>query len=197
MSLFPTSRYPLLQTLNLTLKAEEKRLRSILDDDFAGFAVALIESFENNEAPAFCYDASLAPSAEDSLVMNWIDSVGVRVNRNKKRLLMPARLALTGSTTGIDISRQLKILQCALDAGVGADYVIPVCERMNQLKEWAVNGDTFVADDDGNSLATYVSPKGLDLKTFSKLRKVYEANRRTAEDDSRMYEILKAAFDQM
>merc|ERR1740138_1089348 len=30
--------YPLLQTLNLTLKAEEKRLRSILDDDFAGFA---------------------------------------------------------------------------------------------------------------------------------------------------------------
>jgi len=193
------NRYPFTETLGSTESAEQKRLKTILDDDFAGFAVALAASFDNHEAPDYCYDPVLAAEADESLVLKWLTRVGSRENRDKKRLLMPARLALTGSTTGIDVSSQLKLLQCALDAGVDASFLVPMHERIRQLKDWAISdsgsfgGDNiYVVHPREESAATII-----DLKTFSKLRMVYEANRRRAEEDSDMFEILKAAYEQL
>jgi len=190
--------YPFTETLGSTESAEQKRLKTILDDDFAGFAVALAASFDNREAPDYCYDAVLAADVDESLVLEWLTRVGSRENRDKKRLLMPARLALTGSTTGIDVSSQLKLLQCALDAGVDASFLVPMHERIRQLKDWAISdsgsfgGDNIYVHPREESAATII-----DLKTFSKLRMVYEANRRRAEEDSDMFEILKAAYEQL
>ena len=74
------NRYPFTETLGSTESAEQKRLKTILDDDFAGFAVALAASFDNHEAPDYCYDAVLAADADESLVLKWLTRVGSREN---------------------------------------------------------------------------------------------------------------------
>jgi len=64
------NRYPFTETLGSTESAEQKRLKTILDDDFAGFAVALAASFDNHEAPDYCYDAVLAAMRMNRLSLN-------------------------------------------------------------------------------------------------------------------------------
>jgi glutamyl-tRNA synthetase len=74
--------YPLLDTISLRGNdglvdaALLKRLRVVLDDDFASFALALVGSYDRREAPAFCYDASLACDAAHQ----WIAPLILRVH---------------------------------------------------------------------------------------------------------------------
>jgi glutamyl-tRNA synthetase len=72
-------------------------------------------------------------------------------------------------------------------------------ERIRQLKDWAISdigaivGDNIGVDHPRKEPTATI----IDLKTFSKLRMVYEANRRRAEEDIEMFEILKAAYEQL
>merc|ERR1712157_297467 len=107
---------------------------------------------------------------------------------------MPARLALTGSTTGLDIPSQLRIIQCAAHAGCDDDVFVSLEQRMKILGAYIsdtpeTSSDSFESKPVGNLVEEF------DLATFSKLRKVYESNRRAVSDDARMFEILKEAFN--
>jgi glutamyl-tRNA synthetase len=107
---------------------------------------------------------------------------------------MPARLALTGKTTGLDLPSQVKILQCATHAGCGNSVRISLSQRMAILRNFACD-----APDIHRTAAVVPQPASttteLNLATFSKLRQVYESNRRTATDDALMMKVLKDAYD--
>ena len=183
--------YPFLETL--TECANETSISNILNDDFTSFVHALIISYDAQEAPLFCYKASLAANTDAAGVTNWLERIGDTSGRSKKRLLMPARLALTGRTTGMDVPSQLKVIQCAKDAGCGEGICISLEKRIDMLRAYvsrapSSSGKLIIS----NSVR---STKGLDLDAFAKLRQVYESNRRTAPDDATMFKLLKDAFD--
>lgn len=182
--------YPLLQTIGAQ-KEGTMSLAGILEDDFVVFAIALIRSYDAFEAPAFCYNTELAADANASTVFDWIQRIGGDLNRSKKNRLMSARLALTGSTTGIDVPSQLKIIQMAAHAGCGDNVRVEMEQRISILRNYAT--DAVISCNDAlptscNQL-THIS----EFATFCKLRQVYESNRRIAQDDAVMFDILNAA----
>jgi len=190
--------YPLLETISLRENGVVdavllKRIRMVLDDDFASFALALVASYDRREAPAFCYDAGLACDADSGSISNWLGELGSTLGRSKKRLLMPARLALTGQTTGMELPSQLQILQCATRAGCGNSIRVSLNQRMAILRNFTYDAP------DVHGVATIPEPASSDrnfnLAAFSKLRQVYESNRRTATDDATMMQVLKDAYD--
>eukprot|EP00629_Pelagomonadales_sp_RCC1024_P017046 CAMPEP_0119263204 /NCGR_PEP_ID=MMETSP1329-20130426/2681_1 /TAXON_ID=114041 /ORGANISM="Genus nov. species nov., Strain RCC1024" /LENGTH=603 /DNA_ID=CAMNT_0007262903 /DNA_START=1609 /DNA_END=3420 /DNA_ORIENTATION=- len=173
----------------------DKRIADVLDDEFTSFACALVSSYDAQEAPAFFYDAALASHSNTTSVSTWLEELGDTLNRSKKRLLMPARLALTGDITGVDVSAQLKLLQCATHAKCGDAFRVSIDQRIAMLREYIVrapgrNVKTTVDD-------ASVPPQRFDFDTFSKLRKVYESNRRTAPEDKAMFAVLKAAYESL
>ncbi len=107
---------------------------------------------------------------------------------------MPARIALTGKTTGMDIPSQLKIIQCAIHANCARSICVSIDQRMEILRAY---GDSAPCSFDGNTTPEgELEPKrNMNLATFSKLRRVYESNRRTASDDITMFEILRNAYE--
>lgn len=145
--------------------------------------------------PLFFYDAALASHSNTTSVSTWLEELGDTLNRSKKRLLMPARLALTGDITGVDVSAQLKLLQCATHAKCGDAFRVSIDQRIAMLREYIVRApgrNVKITVDDAS-----VPRQGFDFDTFSKLRKVYESNRRTAPEDKAMFAILKAAYDSL
>jgi len=194
-----TLAYPLLETVKIQDCNEEasvlaKTVTKVLDDDFISFSKALIDSYDAREAPPFCYDAALAADANPASVLEWLEALGGRLGRSKKNLLMPARIALTGKTTGMDIPSQLKIIQCAIHANCARSICVSIDQRMEILRAY---GDSAPCSFDGNTTPEgELEPKrNMNLATFSKLRRVYESNRRTASDDITMFEILRNAYE--
>jgi hypothetical protein len=51
-------------------------------------------------------------------------------------LFMPLRLALTGNLSGPDVGLQLKVV---FEAGGAMANVVPLADRMEQLREWAAH----------------------------------------------------------
>jgi len=193
-----TLMYPLLETValkddNVDGSPLAKGISKVLDDDFTSFAHALLASYDAGEAPSFCYNATLAAEADATAVVNWLHDLGEALGRTKRRLLMPARLALTGKTTGIDVPSQLKIIQCATHSGCSTGVTVPLEERMKILRTYVSNAPRHPGS---TSASISTSPSlNFDLVAFAKLRQVYEANRRTASDDAAMFKILRDAFD--
>lgn len=193
-----TLMYPLLETValkddNVDGSPLAKGISKVLDDDFTSFAHALLASYDAGEAPSFCYNATLAAEADATAVVNWLHDLGEALGRTKRRLLMPARLALTGKTTGIDVPSQLKIIQCATHSGCSTGVTVPLEERMEILRTYVSNAPRHPGS---TSASISTSPSlNFDLVAFAKLRQVYEANRRTASDDAAMFKILRDAFD--
>jgi len=125
--------YPLDATLE---KSGDKKLKQVLDDDFPAFARAVADSFDNKEAPAWCYkDDVEEEEASSAEVKAWIDSLGVKTGKAKKKLFMAARLALTGRLAGPDVASQLRTVALAHQAGLVAN-VVPVADRIDQLRDW-------------------------------------------------------------
>lgn len=185
-----TLMYPFLKTINEG--AHTRSVSGILDDDFVSFVHALIVSYDAHEAPSFCYNASLAASADVADVEGWLKRIGEALGRSRKRLLMPARLALTGRTTGVDVPSQLKVIQCAYHAGCGSSICIMLEKRMEILRGYVHKAPSSTIKITANST---VSNEEFDLDAFSKLRQVYESNRRVASDDATMFKLLQDAFE--
>jgi glutamyl-tRNA synthetase len=184
--------YPFLEAVGSSIL--DKRIADVLDDEFMSFAGALVSSYDAQEAPAFFYDAALATHSDASSVSNWLNDLGDTLGRSKKRLLMPARLALTGDTTGVDVSAQLKVIQCATHAKCGDAFRVSIDQRIAMLREYIVRApgrNTTVTID------ASAPRQGFDFATFSKLRQIYESNRRTAPEDKAMFAILKAAYNSL
>jgi glutamyl-tRNA synthetase len=196
-----TLTYPLLETIgareisNGTKVVPTKGIKKVLDDDFVAFSLALVDSYDALEAPAFCYNSALAATANTTTVLAWLQGIGDALNRSKKSLLMSARLALTGKVSGIDVPSQLKIIQCATHAGCSGESIVSIAQRIATLRAYVANAPDYLEYAAAGSASSSVSPpKRPDLDTFSKLRQVYESNRRTASDDAEMFEILCAAY---
>ena len=110
---------------------------------------------------------------------------------------MPLRLALTGRTAGPDVPDQLAVLGLAPAAKV-AVYE-PLDCRMAQLKKWASSAGGATApssdgasSDDAPTPVKADAPAPLTFETFAALRPIYEAHRRSMEDDKSMYDVLVA-----
>jgi len=203
-------RYPLSATLDAP---DDDKLAALIDDGFADFALALCASYDNREAPAFCYAASRDDDDDDepddspdaAAFDAWLKRLGEATGRAKKRLFMPARLALTGRTSGPDVQAQLRTLAAASAVGLRAPGLAPLECRIAQLKLWASQSasDASLASDDGlptaqHQVAQVAAKPPLSFDDFKKLRHVYEAHRRTLCDDERaMYDVLVAAYDAM
>jgi len=194
-----TLTYPLLETVKTRECNEEasvlaKTVTKVLDDDFVSFSKALIDSYDAREAPPFCYDAVLAADANPASVLEWLEGLGGRLGRSKKNLLMPARIALTGKTTGVDIPSQLKIIQCAIHANCARSICVSIDQRIEMLRAYA--GSVPCSFDGNTTSKGELEPKrNMNLATFSKLRRIYESNRRAASDDITMFEILRDAYE--
>jgi len=192
-----TLTYPLLETIIAQDMAPCKSVGQVLDDDFVAFSLALLDSYDAFEAPEFCYSAKLAADANATTVLEWVQGIGNVRHRTKKSLLMSTRLALTGRITGIDVPSQLKIIQCAAHAGCSDKTLVSIAQRMAILRAYAANASNCLAFQVGPGNAGSTSLKGPDLATFSKLRRIYESNRRNATDDTAMFKILCAAYDEL
>lgn len=190
--------YPFLETVTPQENqhidvAHTKSISKVLDDDFASFSHALVASYEAHEAPSFCYDAKLAANADLTAVRDWLQRIGSDLGRTKKRLLMPARLALTGRTTGVDVASQLKVIQCAHHAGCGDNIRVSLEQRMEMLRAYA----TYAGSSSQQAVSNTARSMRFDLDAFSKLRQVYESNRRLALDDKTMFKLLKEALGEI
>ena len=195
-------KYPLLKTLG----DYDKKVAAIVDDNFASFAITVAESIENKDAPLWCYDDSSTEKKEDlnsDDVKKWIDDLGLKTGRSKKRLFMAARLALTGRIAGPDVADQLKTLALARRADLPADGL---AERASQLRAWASNGiqeETATVEKKAPQAKTVLPHKKdeedrlLTFDDFCKLRAVYETNRPQIEDDQAMYDTLLAAYKEL
>ena len=156
--------YPLRATLSAAADeqaapAERKRIKQQLDDGFADFAAQLADSFEQREAPAWCYADFQGEVRDDGDAdfAAWIARLGERTDRAKKRLLMPARLALTGQAQGPDVGAQLRTLALAARAQVAAPGLVPLAQRIEELKQWA-RGTAAGATDENSSLFDPAAP---------------------------------------
>lgn len=195
--------YPLMANA----KGEDKKVAAVLEDDFAGFAQALCDSYDNNEAPSFCYDEEGAGSPDKALG-EWLKELGEATDRKKKRLFMPARLALTGRVAGPDVELQLKMLHAAAD-DVKAPKLAPMECRIAQLKHWLTRLEPAVETDQADPSETGAVTKiklreradgeegvPFTFEEFKTIRQVYEAHRRSlCEDEKAMYEVIVAAFE--
>ena len=95
--------------------------------DLAAHVVAAHESGELREA------------VEGGGMKAWIKGVGKATDRKGKRLFMPMRILLTGSTQGPDVGEQVAAIALAEKEGAvadGADFVT-LDARMDALKAWA------------------------------------------------------------
>lgn len=119
--------------LNATL--QDPKVAALLDDGFADFAIAVCRAYDAGQAPAFFYGKP--DDDPDASLKRWLDDLGAATDRKKKRLFMPARLALTGRVAGPDIAAQLTTLAHAHNAGVGVPGLAPLDCRIAQLKQWA------------------------------------------------------------
>jgi len=180
--------YPLLETV----AAPDKKLKALLDDSFADFAIAVADSHARGAMPVSCYaDAGDAVDAQQTFA-GWLAELGTETGRDKKRLFMPVRLALTGRASGPEVEAQLETLALAGTAAFATDVRVPLVERIAALKQWALDGAPAAAEG-----AAAAPKKGsvavaapLTLEAFTKLRPIYEANRRKIEDDEQMYAVL-------
>lgn len=190
-----TLTYPLLETIGAQDVAPCKTTAKVLDDDFVAFTLVLLDSYDASEAPEFVYNAKMAADANTTTALEWLQGIGDVLNRTKKSFLMSARLALTGKITGVDVPSQLKIIQCATHAGCSDETLVSIAQRMAILRAYAANASSCHEYNVGSSSVGSASHSPPDLATFSKLRQVYESNRRTASDDTAMFEILRSAYD--
>lgn len=190
-------QYPFLDNV----AGDDPKLAAVLDDGFADFALALCASYDDRKAPAFCYDDDGDEEKENAAASfdAWIADLGQQTGRAKKRLFMPARLALTGRVAGPDVELQLKTLAAAVRVAAKAPGLAPMACRIAQLKQWARGSasDASLASDDGLPVARHRSnaPPPLSFDDFRALRQVYEAHRRELCDDEKaMYDVLVAAY---
>jgi len=103
--------------------------KPIVDDDFGSVALALLALYDNGQVPS--------GGEGDEFDATWkamVKSLGKATGRKGKGLFMPLRLALTGNVSGPDVGVQLKVV-CA--AGGAMAHVVPLAERMAQLRAWA------------------------------------------------------------
>jgi len=211
--------YPLIETMNSAVG--NKQLNNLLDDDFASFAATIVAEFDAGRAPDFLYQAEIMGTETRSMLIKaWIDHLGTITGRSKKRLFMPARLALTGRLAGPDVPAQLETLQAAVNAQIEFDDLLPFDLRMATLQKWCHDQNAVPISSKGRG-PTALAPgqaspspevtatreellaatmtdsppeKPISFEDFKKLRQVYEKNRPVLEDDRDMYDALVAAY---
>ena len=198
--------------LATSVAQDDKKLQTVLDDGFPSFALAVADSVDSGEAPAWLSTGSSDDDVSESAVKDWIAKLGKRTGFAKKRLFMAARLALTGRLIGPEVPAQLKTLALAQTSVTSPDLVA-FPDRIAQLREWASQNGGVAAppppppppettDEETTttpSRATSSSDGGVPVsfEEFKKLRQVYEANRRDLDDDKSMYAALVDAYDKM
>ena len=101
-----------------------------VEDGLADLAAHVVAAHESGE---------LREAVEGGGMKAWIKGVGKATDRKGKRLFMPLRILLTGSTQGPDVGEQMAAIALAEKEGAvadGADFVT-LDARMDALKAWA------------------------------------------------------------
>mmetsp|Transcript_30628 Transcript_30628/g.99574 ORF Transcript_30628/g.99574 Transcript_30628/m.99574 type:complete len:549 (-) Transcript_30628:124-1770(-) len=114
--------YPLEET------AASGKADKIFDDDFEQIVDAVVNAHEAGE---------LQQAVADGDWKGWTKAVGKATGRKGKNLFMPLRVALTGRMQGPDVGQVLSLLAGAEGAVARTEALVPLDERVAQLKGWA------------------------------------------------------------
>ncbi|CAL8466948.1 g6484 [Coccomyxa elongata] len=109
--------------------ASDEKVASVLEDNFAEVAQAVVAAFDSGELPA-----AVAEGAD--AYKGWVKGLGKAQKRKGKRLFMPLRVALTGTSHGPDVADVLALL--ALEDGDVKEEgaLVPLSQRIEILRGW-------------------------------------------------------------
>ena len=118
------------RVLSFPLEETLAAAAAVLADNFAELVSAVVGAYDSG-------DLAGAISSPEGY-KTWVKAVGKAQERKGKRLFMPLRLALTGTTAGAEVGDQLELLSLAEKDGAIADAsaVAPLTLRVEKLRSW-------------------------------------------------------------
>ncbi|EIE26633.1 non-discriminatory gln-glu-trna synthetase [Coccomyxa subellipsoidea C-169] len=109
--------------------ANDEKVAAVLEDNFAEVANAVVAAFDSGELPA-----ALAEGAD--AYKGWMKALGKAQKRKGKRLFMPLRVALTGTSHGPDVGEVLGLLTLEDGDVKEAGAYVPLSQRVEALRGW-------------------------------------------------------------